>query len=61
MYLTRRWHRAIPSKISILVWRLFHNKIATKDNFYRRGVINQGMLQGVGNCGGEESVSHLFF
>ncbi|GAU44678.1 hypothetical protein TSUD_243750 [Trifolium subterraneum] len=58
----KAWHKLIPSKVSCLVWRLFQNRVATKDNLSRRGVIGQGSLQCVGECGvEEESASHLFF
>jgi hypothetical protein len=40
---------------------LFQNRVATKDNLGRRGVIDQGAMQCVSECGVEESVSHLFF
>jgi len=43
------------------VWRLFQNRIATKDNLHKRGVLGQDNLHCVGGCGREESVSHFFF
>ncbi|CAJ2629018.1 unnamed protein product [Trifolium pratense] len=55
------WNKSIPSKVSCLVWRLLQNKIATKDNLFRRGVIGQGSLMCCSGCGTEESVFHLFF
>jgi len=45
----------------MLVRRMLEIRIATKDNLYMRGVISQGMLNCVGDCVGEETVSHLFF
>jgi len=30
------WHQQIPSKVSVFVWRLFHNRLPTKDNLVRR-------------------------
>jgi len=45
----------------MLVWRMLQIRIATNDNLYRRGVIRQGMLNCVGDRGGEKMASHLFF
>jgi hypothetical protein len=58
--LARAWHKSIPSKVACLAWRLFQNRIPTKDNLFRRGIIGHGSLKCVGYCGVEESVSHLF-
>jgi hypothetical protein len=55
------WNKSIPSKVSCLVCRLFQNKIATKDNLFRRGDISQGSLLCCSGCGTEESIFHLFF
>jgi len=59
--LAKAWHKSVPSKVSSLVWRVFQNRVATKDNLYKRGIIDQGATLCVGECGVEESVSHLFF
>lgn len=58
---SKAWHKSIPLKVVCLAWRLFQNKIATKDNLFRRGVVGQGSLQCVGDCGVKESVSRPFF
>jgi len=58
---SRAWHKAVPSKVSCLAWRVFQNRVATKDNLFKRGVIDQGSIGCVGECGAEESVTHLFF
>jgi len=57
----RAWHKSIMSKVSCLVWKIFQNTIATKDNLVRRGVIGQGMSLCASGCGMDESISHLFF
>lgn len=41
--------------------RMFQNKIPTKDNLVKRGVLDIGLIRCVGECGIEESVSNLFF
>ncbi|XP_058764714.1 uncharacterized protein LOC131638187 [Vicia villosa] len=55
------WNKAIPSKVSCLVWRVLQNRIPTKDNLARRGILSNSQLDCVGECGREESVSHIFF
>lgn len=40
---SRAWHKAVPSKVSCLAWRVFQNRVATKDNLFKRGVIDQGV------------------
>jgi hypothetical protein len=59
--LVKAWHKSIPSKVSCFVWRLFQNRIATKDNLCKRGVIDQRSIRCLGECGAEESITHLFF
>ncbi|MCH85588.1 hypothetical protein A2U01_0006436, partial [Trifolium medium] len=56
------WHKSIPSKVCCLVWRIVQNRVATKNNLVRRGVLfGVESSHWVGWCGAEESVSHLFF
>jgi hypothetical protein len=40
---------------------MFQNRLATKDNLFRRGIVDQGSLLCAGECSKEELVSHLFF
>ncbi|XP_058768054.1 uncharacterized protein LOC131641768 [Vicia villosa] len=58
---SRLWNRAIPSKVSGLGWRLLQNRIPTVNNLIKRGVLDQNSNRCAGECGREESVSHLFF
>lgn len=30
------WHKSIPSKVSFFAWRLFRNRLPTRDNLVRR-------------------------
>lgn len=57
---SRAWHKAVPSKVSCFAWIVFQNRVATKDNLYKRGVIDHGSIWCVGECGAEESVPHFF-
>jgi hypothetical protein len=55
------WNKSIPSKVSCLVCRLFQNKIATKDNLFRRGDISQGSLLCCSGCVGPRNRSSIYF
>ncbi|GAU17618.1 hypothetical protein TSUD_254930 [Trifolium subterraneum] len=55
------FHSSSLRSKSCLVWRLFQNRIATKEDLYRRRVLDQELLQCIGDCGGEELLSRLFF
>jgi len=54
------WHKHIPSKVSLLVWRLLRNHIPTKDNLERWGVLSSADTSCVLGCGSSESAVHLF-
>lgn len=54
-------HKEVPTKVLCLVGRVFRNRVVTKDNLIKRGVLFQGLPTYEGGCGSEESVSHLFF
>jgi len=34
------WHRYIPAKVSLFVWRLLHNRLPIRDNLVRRNIIS---------------------
>ena len=34
------WHKDVPLKVVVFAWRLFRDRLPTKDNLLRRGVIN---------------------
>jgi len=38
------WHKDIPLKIVLFAWRLFRDRLPTKDNLFRRGVISSDAL-----------------
>jgi len=47
------WHRHIPAKVSLFVWRLLRDRLPTRDNLFRRNVIHApdslcGRLRGLG-------------
>lgn len=54
------WSHLIPLKVSVLMWRMLQNRIPTKDNLARRGVLNGADISCSFGCGKEENVSHFF-
>lgn len=50
------WHKDIPLKVVIFAWRLLRNRLPTKDNLIRRGVINNDSIM----CGSSETFNHVF-
>ncbi|GAU21182.1 hypothetical protein TSUD_10990 [Trifolium subterraneum] len=54
------WHKQVPVKVSLLVWRLFRNRLPTKDNLAARHVISLDSQLCVNGCGGLETAQHLF-
>jgi hypothetical protein len=55
------WNCPAPSKVLCFSWKVLHNRVATRDNLFRRGIIHQ---EGDRMCmlcdSGVESVVHLF-
>ncbi|GKV25759.1 hypothetical protein SLEP1_g35153 [Rubroshorea leprosula] len=55
------WGNYVPSKLSVFGWRLFLNRLATKDNLCRRGVALPGGNVCCGLCHeGVEQLQHIF-
>jgi hypothetical protein len=52
------WKARIPLKIEILLWLIWHNAIATKDNMKKRKWVGSFTCQ---FCPNDESITHLFF
>jgi len=55
------WLKVVPLKVNLFVWRLFMNRLPTKDNLYRRDVIDASHLTCAALCGELEDRDHLFF
>jgi len=53
------WHKDVPLKMILFVWRLFRDRLPTKDNLFRRHVINFDAQLCIGGCGELETSSHL--
>jgi len=53
-------HSQVPSKVSILAWRLLRDMLSTKSNLMNRGITHVDDSLCVTGCGQIESVQHLF-
>jgi len=49
------WHKKTPLKASLFVWRLFRNRLPTKDNLLRRQMLHSDNITCVGGCGSLEN------
>jgi len=54
------WHKDVPLKVIIFVWRLIWNRLPTKDNLRNRGILSHENHLCVGGCRLEETSHHLF-
>jgi len=54
------WHKQVLLKASIFAWRLLRDRLPTKNNLLRRGVVDAEAVMCVTGCGLEESAPHLF-
>jgi len=54
------WHKQVPSKVSILTWRLLQNRLPTKDNLVARDIIYCENQLCVTDCGDIKTAHHLF-
>ena len=54
------WHKDIPLKVVLFAWRLIRDRLPTKDNLFRRGVIASDARLCLGGCGSLETSPHLF-
>jgi len=54
------WHKDVPLKVVLFSWRLFRDRLPTKDNLLRRGVIDHESRTCVAGCDLVESSTHLF-
>jgi hypothetical protein len=54
------WHKQVPLKVSIFVWRLLRDRLPTKTNLVARGIISPEAHFCVAGCDDIESAQHLF-
>ena len=56
---TSIWNKDVPLKVVLFAWRLFRDRLPTKDDLLRRGVIPNDSRMCVARCGSEETSNHL--
>lgn len=54
-------HNDVPLKVGLFAWRLFCDRLSTKDNLFRRRVIDIDAQYCIGGCGVVESSSTYFY
>lgn len=54
------WPKDVPLKVVLFVWRLFCDRLPTKDNLHRQRVLENDAQICVGGCGMIETSAHLF-
>ena len=55
------WHKQVPLKVSLFLWRLLRNRLPTKDNLVWRHILIAEDNTYVGGCGARETADHLLF
>ncbi|XP_058765343.1 uncharacterized protein LOC131638811 [Vicia villosa] len=55
------WNKIVPLKVLVLVWRMWQNKIPTRDDLIKQGIAAESQGSCPFGCGKEESVNHIFF
>jgi hypothetical protein len=55
------WNKFVPLKVVIFVWQILQNRIPSKENLFKRGILTNAASICVGGCDSIESTSHLFF
>ncbi|XP_058782282.1 uncharacterized protein LOC131656637 [Vicia villosa] len=59
--LAAAWSKLVPLKVSTLVWRIWQNRIPSRDNLVSIGILVASQNSCPYGCGSEENVSHIFF
>lgn len=55
------WHKQVPLKVSLFVWRLLPNRLPTKDNLVRLQILHHADNVCVTGCGSLETADHFLF
>ncbi|GAU17848.1 hypothetical protein TSUD_329740 [Trifolium subterraneum] len=53
------WNKVVPVKVSVFAWRFMENRIPTRDNLFKRGILYIDAQHCVLGCGFDETLSHL--
>ena len=59
VFVSSLWLKEVPLKVVLFAWRLLRDRLPTKDNLYRRNVVDIDDQFCVGGCGEVETSSHL--
>lgn len=59
--LSAAWSKIVPLKVSTFFWRLWKNRIPTRDDLMKRGILVVSQMLCPFDCEVEESVTHIFF
>ena len=54
------WLKTVSLKVNMFVWRLFLNRLATKDNLQKRNVLDVSLASCAASCGELEDKDNLF-
>jgi hypothetical protein len=54
------WNKHVPLKVVLFAWHLFRDRLPTKDNLLRRGVIPFDSRLCIAGCNSVETSTHLF-
>jgi hypothetical protein len=54
------WHKHVPLKVSIFAWRLLQNRLPTRMNLVRRGILFENAARCLLGCDANETCQHLF-
>lgn len=59
--LNRFWNKLVPLNITCFVWKLAQDRISSKENLHRRGILQSSLIKCVGCLVGNKSRNCLFF
>jgi len=54
------WNESVSLKVISLAWRVLQNKILTKDNLIKRGILKEKQNQCSSGCGNAEKLLVYF-
>jgi len=54
------WHKDVPLKVLLFMWRMLRDRLPTKNNLHRCRVLDFDDQFCVGGCGSAETSTHLF-
>jgi len=60
MSVSSLWNKDVPLKVVLFAWRLFRDRLPTKNNLLCHGVISVDAISCAAGCGLEKSSEHLF-